>query len=47
MLDWNMPAIDFYTSLGAESLSEWTIMRVAGEELATLADGRDEPHAIL
>ena len=37
VLDWNTPAIDFYTSLGAESLSEWTIMRVAGEELATLA----------
>jgi GNAT superfamily N-acetyltransferase len=37
VLDWNTPAIDFYRSLGAEPLSEWTIMRVSGEELRRLA----------
>jgi GNAT superfamily N-acetyltransferase len=37
VLDWNTPAIDFYRSLGAEPLSEWTIMRVSGEELRLLA----------
>jgi GNAT superfamily N-acetyltransferase len=37
VLDWNTPAIDFYTSLGAEPLSEWTIMRVSGPALQQLA----------
>ncbi len=36
VLDWNTPAVDFYRSLGAESMSEWTIMRVSGDALATL-----------
>jgi GNAT superfamily N-acetyltransferase len=39
VLDWNTPAIDFYRSLGAEPLSEWTIMRLSGDALATLAGG--------
>ena len=37
VLDWNTPAIDFYTSLGATPLSEWTTMRLAGTPLAALA----------
>ena len=37
VLDWNAPAIDFYKSLGAESQDEWTIFRVTGEALTTLA----------
>ena len=37
-LDWNTPSIDFYKSLGAEPMSDWTVYRVAGETLATLAD---------
>lgn len=37
VLDWNTPAIDFYTSLGAKPMSEWTIMRVAGDALPALA----------
>jgi len=37
VLDWNTPAIDFYKSVGAESMSEWTIMRVSGDALAALA----------
>jgi len=36
VLDWNTPAVDFYHSLGAVSLSEWTIMRVSGEALRQL-----------
>jgi GNAT superfamily N-acetyltransferase len=37
VLDWNTPAIDFYTSLDATPLSEWTTMRLTGPALATLA----------
>ena len=36
VLNWNTPAIDFYRSLGAEPLSEWTTMRVSEEALAGL-----------
>lgn len=37
VLDWNQPAIDFYRSLGAKPMSDWTIFRVTGEALAKLA----------
>ncbi len=37
VLDWNQPAIDFYRSLGAEPLSEWTGQRVTGPALTALA----------
>ena len=37
VLDWNQPAIDFYASLGAKPMSDWTIYRVSGPELAALA----------
>jgi len=37
VLDWNTPAIDFYNSLGATPLSEWTIMRLSGTPLRALA----------
>ena len=36
-LDWNQPSIDFYLSLGAEPLSDWTMYRVTGDTLADLA----------
>lgn len=36
-LDWNKPSIDFYLSLGAEPMSDWTIYRVTGETLTNLA----------
>ena len=29
VLDWNTPSIDFYKSLGAELLDEWTGVRVS------------------
>lgn len=37
-LDWNQPGIDFYLSLGAKPLDEWTIYRVTGETLKKLAE---------
>lgn len=37
VLDWNTPAIDFYQSLGAEALDEWTRYRVSGAALVKLA----------
>lgn len=36
-LDWNKPSIDFYKSLGAEPMSEWTTYRITGEILKNLA----------
>src|SRR3979490_894717 len=37
VLDWNAPSIDFYRSLGAELLDEWTICRITGDALVRLA----------
>ena len=37
VLDWNAPSIAFYKSLGAISMDEWTIYRLAGDALADLA----------
>lgn len=37
-LDWNKPSIDFYTSLGAEPMSDWTVYRITGDTLKQLAD---------
>jgi len=39
VLDWNTPAIDFYKSLGAEAMDEWTVYRVHEGALASLAAG--------
>lgn len=36
VLDWNEPAINFYTSLGAEPMDEWTVYRMTGEPLKKL-----------
>ena len=36
-LDWNQPSIDFYLSLGAEPMKDWTVYRIAGETLQKLA----------
>jgi GNAT superfamily N-acetyltransferase len=41
VLDWNTPAIDFYHSLGAQSMSEWTVMRLSDSRLAALASVRN------
>lgn len=42
VLDWNTPAIDFYTSLGAEAMDEWTVHRVTGDALTRLAATRED-----
>lgn len=35
-LDWNKPSIDFYLSLGAEPMKDWTVYRIAGDTLKSL-----------
>ena len=37
-LDWNRPSIDFYLSLGAEPMEEWTVYRVTAQALERLAE---------
>ncbi len=37
VLNWNTPAIDFYKSLGALSMNDWTSQRLVGEKLKDLA----------
>jgi len=37
VLDWNTPSIEFYKSLGATLMDEWTVCRVGGEALKALA----------
>lgn len=36
VLNWNTPAIEFYESLGAKPLDEWTIYRLTGDALKKL-----------
>ena len=36
-LDWNQPSIDFYRSMGAVPMDEWTVYRIAGAALEDLA----------
>lgn len=36
VLDWNQPAIDFYRSLGASGMDEWTVFRLDEQALARL-----------
>ena len=38
VLDWNKSAIDFYDSIGAKAMDEWTVFRVSGKELGILAN---------
>jgi len=38
-LNWNKPSIDFYKSLGAETMDEWTVYRLSGKTLTDLANG--------
>jgi GNAT superfamily N-acetyltransferase len=40
VLNWNEPAIQFYKSLSAKPMDEWTVYRVTGEALAKLAGER-------
>lgn len=36
-LDWNRPSIDFYLSLGAEPMNDWTVYRITGDTLTQMA----------
>lgn len=38
VLDWNLPSIDFYKSLGARPLDDWTTFRIDNEDLTSLAN---------
>lgn len=40
VLDWNESAIGFYRSLGARAMDDWTVYRLAGDELRRLAAER-------
>lgn len=37
-LKWNTPSLAFYHALGASEMSEWTVLRVTGAELSSLAE---------
>ena len=38
VLDWNTSAINFYKSIGAKPMDEWTVHRVTGQELYELSE---------
>ena len=40
-LDWNKPSIDFYLSVGAKPLDDWTIYRMTGNELKNFSEQGD------
>ncbi len=37
VLDWNEPSIAFYKKMGAKAMDEWTVFRLTGKALETLA----------
>ena len=41
VLDWNTPAIDFYTAMGAEFLDTWRNVRITGDALRKLAGAQN------
>jgi GNAT superfamily N-acetyltransferase len=38
VLDWNETAIRFYRNIGARAMDEWTVYRLTGDAITTLAD---------
>lgn len=44
VLDWNEPAIRFYRSIGAVPMDEWTVQRLDGQALESLAAAFDKQH---
>ncbi|MGA8723648.1 MAG: GNAT family N-acetyltransferase [Acidimicrobiales bacterium] len=40
VLDWNEPALAFYRSIGAQPKDEWTVYRIDGDALGSLAEVR-------
>lgn len=41
VLNWNQPAIDFYLSLNAEPMKEWTVYRLSGPALTSLGQMKE------
>ena len=41
VLDWNEPALNFYRSIGAAPMVDWTVQRMTGEALERLAGTSD------
>ena len=39
VLDWNEPSINFYKSIGAVAMDEWTVFRLSGTALKEFAEG--------
>jgi GNAT superfamily N-acetyltransferase len=39
VLDWNADAIGFYRALGAEPMADWTVFRLTGAALHSMATG--------
>jgi RimJ/RimL family protein N-acetyltransferase len=39
VLDWNKPSIDFYKSLGAKAMDEWTVFRITEDKFEGLTLG--------
>lgn len=37
VLNWNEPSIEFYKSIGAKPMDEWTVFRLEGETIKNLA----------
>ena len=37
VLKWNTPSIEFYKSLGAKEMEEWSVYRLEENELKSLA----------
>lgn len=37
-LDWNQPSIDFYRSMGAVPMDQWTIYRLSGDAIKKAAE---------
>lgn len=40
-LDWNRPSIDFYLSLGAQQMNDWTVYRISGDTLLSLGTAEE------
>lgn len=40
-LEWNTPALEFYSALGAEVMDQWRVLRVEGEALRKLGAESD------
>ena len=43
VLDWNLPSIEFYRSIGAQVMDDWKICRLSGPALEQFGRGGDAP----